>query len=264
MTIMSERMRRLMDEEVKRQRLEEEMAIGRQIQLSLLPENTPQIPGWEFATAYQSARQVGGDLYDFIPVPDAPGCLNVVIADVTDKGVAAALFMAFSRTVLRVESANGRSPAETLKHINRFILHDVRAKLFLSAFYATLNTRNGSLIYANAGHEKPLWLHASSGQIEPLPASGLLLGVFGNVTWEQCEIELAQDDCLIMYTDGITEARNSLGEMYGEERLAALATAVFPATAPQLLEAITNDLKKFSGNTSLEDDFTLVVVKRQA
>lgn len=262
MNIMSVRLRRLLDEEIKRQRLEEELAIGRQIQLSLLPARFPEIPGWEFAAVYRAARQVGGDLYDFITSSDDPGRLSIVIADVTGKGIPAALFMAFSRTIIRAESKTDRSPAALLQQVNQFILQDIHYRLFLSAFYATLDSDSGCLVYANGGHDRPLWQHSGSGEIEPLPAAGLLLGVFQNVRLEEREIVVAPGDLLIFYTDGVTEARNAAGELFGEERLRETIAAGAGSSADELLQAIVTAVEDFTGATPQADDFTLVVVKR--
>ena len=262
MNVMSFRLRRLLDEEIKRQRLEEELAIGRQIQLSLLPARCPEIPGWEFTAVYRAARQVGGDLYDFIASPDDPRCLSIVIADVTGKGIPAALFMAFSRTIIRAESRSGRNPAALLQRANQFILQDIHYRLFLSAFYATLDSDSGRLVYANGGHDWPLWLRAGTGEIETLAAPGLLLGVFQDVRLEEREIMVAPGDFLIFYTDGVTEARNAVGELFGEERLAETVKATVPTSADHLLRAIVNAVENFTGATPRADDFTLVIVKR--
>jgi sigma-B regulation protein RsbU (phosphoserine phosphatase) len=262
MSTMSFRLRRLLDEEVKRQRLEEELAIGRQIQLSLLPARCPDIPGWEFTAVYRAARQVGGDLYDFIASPDDPHHLNIVIADVTGKGIPAALFMAFSRTIIRAESRAGHSPATTLQRANQFILQDIHYRLFLSIFYATLDTRSGRLVYANGGHDWPLWRRSQSGEIETLGASGLLLGVFKDVRLEERDIEVAPGDFLIFYTDGLTEARNAAGEFFGQERLTETIGTTAPPSADHLLRTIVDAVENFTGATPRADDFTLVIVKR--
>jgi len=262
MNTMSFRLRRLLDEEIKRQRLEEELAIGRQIQLSLLPARFPEIRGWEFAAVYRAARQVGGDLYDFITSSDDPGHVSIVIADVTGKGIPAALFMAFSRTIIRAESRTGRSPAALLQQVNQFILQDIHYRLFLSAFYAMLESDSGRLVYANGGHDRPLWRHAGSGEIETLSAAGLLLGVFQNVRLEEREITVAPGDLLIFYTDGVTEARNASGELFGEERLRETIAAAPASNAGELVDAVVTAVEDFTDATPQIDDFTLVVVKR--
>jgi serine phosphatase RsbU (regulator of sigma subunit) len=261
MRIMSSRLRRLMEEEVKHQRMEEEMAIGRRIQRSLLPASCPQIPGWEFAAYYRAARQVGGDLYDFISLPESPHLLHLVIADVTGKGVPAALFMAFGRTVIRTEVRNGCLPAETLRRTNRSILQDIRTPLFLSAFYATLETGNGRLTFANAGHNQP-YLRRRDGVVEPLVSKGLLLGVFPEAIIEEETAMLEPGDCLLLYTDGITEARNAAGDLFEEERLEAVIAEQDGESADGLLQAIVAAVEEFVGDTPQADDFTLVVGRR--
>jgi len=255
---------RLHAEEIKRQRLEEELAIGRQIQLSLLPASCPVVPGWEFAAVYQAARQVGGDLYDFFELPGQPGRLGLVIADVTGKGVPAALFMAFSRTVIRMESMTSRTPAAVLERANRSIIQDSRSGLFLSAFYATLDTRNGRLVYANGGHNRPLWLRATTAEPQELTSRSVILGMFEDIALEERQIDVAPGDLLVFYTDGVTEAMNAAGELFGEERLQATVTANQSASAQQVLEAIIDALKTFTGDTPQSDDLTLCVVRREA
>jgi serine phosphatase RsbU (regulator of sigma subunit) len=254
---------RLHQEEVKRQRLEEELAIGHKIQLSLLPQSCPAVPGWEFAAAYRPARHVGGDLYDFIPLPGEPSHLGMVIADVTGKGIPAALFMAFSRTVIRSEAMNGRSPATILQRANRLIVRDIRYRLFLSAFYATLDTRSGRLVYANGGHNWPLWLRAAPGETHWLAVPGFVLGAFQDVELPEQAIDVRPGDILVFYTDGVTEARNPNGDLFGEERLRATVQANADASPQQLQETIVTAVEGFADGTPLSDDLTLFVVKRQ-
>jgi serine phosphatase RsbU (regulator of sigma subunit) len=264
MQIMSNRLRRFMTDEVRRQRLEEEMLIGKQIQLSLLPERCPQIPGWEFAALYRAAQQVGGDLYDFVVDANDPQRWNIVIADVTGKGVPAALFMAMSRTMVRAETANGHGPATILKRANSFIIKDAQARLFLSMFYGALDTSNGRFTFSNGGHEWPLLWRANSRTLEILKAPGFLLGVLPNIEPVEREAHIAPGDFLILYTDGVTEARNEANELFGEERLYQIINSTTFITANELLRAITTAVAQFSGDTLPFDDFTLVVIRRQA
>ena len=262
MQIMSSRLRRFMTEEVRRQRMEEELAIGKQIQLSLLPERCPQIPGWEFAAFYRPARQVGGDLYDFSPAPNDPQRMNIVIADVTGKGVPAALFMAMSRTLVRAEIANDHGPAMILRRTNRFI-NDAPARLFLSMFYTSLDTATGCVTFANGGHEWPFWLRAKTRMVEHLKASGFLLGVLPEIDPVESQVVLEPGDFLVFYTDGLTEARNGAGEMFGDERLQEVIQKAMAVSASTMLNRIVTAVTNFSGDISPSDDFTLVVVKRQ-
>ena len=263
MQIMSNRLRRFMTEEVRRQRMEEELLIGKQIQLSLLPDRCPEIPGWEFAALYRAARQVGGDLYDFTVDANDPQRWHVVIADVTGKGVPAALFMAMSRTLVRAEIANGHGPAATLKRTNSFIVKDAQARLFLSMFQGALDTRDGRLTFSNGGHEWPLLWHANSRTLDILKAPGFLLGVLPDIEPVEREATIEPGDFLILYTDGVTEARNEAGELFGEERLYEVIDGTTFMTANELVRAITMAVAQFSGDTPPFDDFTLVVIKRQ-
>lgn len=262
MSVMSRRMRSFIEDEVQRQRLEEELEIGRRIQLSLLPERCPTIPGWDVAAIYRSARQVGGDLYDFISVPGDSQRIHFVIADVTGKGVPAALFMASARMAVRAESLSGRGPAATLQQVNRLLSHDQRSPLFLGAIFATLAAPNGKLTYANGGLERPLWIRQESGEIVTLSAKGMLLGAFEEIPLEEQELEIATGDCLVFFTDGLTEARNEEGHFFGDERLLEAVASRTWDGADQLLQAIVGAVDEFTGPTPASDDLTLVVIRR--
>jgi sigma-B regulation protein RsbU (phosphoserine phosphatase) len=253
---------RLHEEEVARERIEEELAVGRNIQLSLLPKDPPEIAGWEFAATYKAARQVSGDFYDFFTLPGNEGRIGMVIADVVDKGVPAALFMALSRTVIRTMALSGRAPASALKKANQLILKDSRASLFLTAFYATLNPQSGSLKYANAGHNRPMWLQADTGECHDLTAEGRLLAVLDTLELEEREITLKNGDFLVMYTDGVTEAMNLESEVFGEKRLKSIVERSVGVSAQAMLNGIMQAVSEFVTDAPLSDDLTLVVVRR--
>jgi serine phosphatase RsbU (regulator of sigma subunit) len=254
---------RFYQQEIQRQRLEQELAVARQIQLSLLPANLPALPGWEFAASYQAARQVGGDLYDFLELAAESPQLGLLIADVTGKGVPAALFMAFSRAIIRTQATTSHSPATVLSRANRLIVHDNRSKLLLSAFYCTLDIHTGQLVYASAGHNWPLWLRTASGECQELAARGVVLGAFADIPLEERQIEVAPGDLLVFYTDGVTEAMNAAGQMFGEERLQTTITANVGGSAEQVCQAVLKALEIFTEDTPPSDDITLLVVKRQ-
>lgn len=262
MSIMSHRLRRLVDDEVKRQRLEEELAVGRRIQLSLVPSTCPVIAGYECVAYYSAARQVGGDLYDFIIAPDNPDSLTIAIADVTGKGIPAALYMAVSRTIIRAEVMQGLSPAVALQRVNRFIIEDRQSPLFLSAFLTQLHVPSGTFSCANAGHNAPFWYHAATGEAEEVPVRGLLLGAFEELRLDQQKYQLAPHDCLVLYTDGITEARNAAGDFYDEERLQAVIESGHWTTAQELLDTIVGSVAAFVGDEPPSDDLTLIVLRR--
>ncbi len=254
---------RLHEEEVARERLEEELAVGRKIQLSLLPEKLPEIPGWEFAAVYQSARQVSGDFYDFYDLPGGAGKTGILIADVVDKGVPAALFMALSRTVIRSMALNGRGPAAVLEKANKLILKDSRASLFLTAFYAVLDKHSGCICFANAGHNRPLLLRKKTGQIQELSEGGSLLAVLPYLNLDEQEIQMEPGDTLVMYTDGLTEAMNEQREIFGEERLWSVIEANGDKDAQAMMEAILGAVEDFVKEVARSDDLTLIVLKRE-
>jgi serine phosphatase RsbU (regulator of sigma subunit) len=255
---------RLHEQETRRQRLEEELAVARRIQLTLLPSHPPVIPGWSFAATYRAARQVGGDFYDFLDHALAARRIGLVIADVTGKGVPAALMMAYSRAVVRAESMAGRSPLEVLANTNRLIMQERQTRLFLSAFYAELDLDSGRLVYANAGHDAPLWIEEGGHVCRELNAPGVILGAFHDIGLESREICLAPTDTVIFYTDGVTEARDHEGRLFGDERLATAAMAATAArgSAEKVLESVAGAVAAFTAGAAQADDLTIVVVQR--
>lgn len=188
--------------------------------------------------------------------------LGLVIADVTDKGVPAALFMALSRTLLRATAIDGRQPAEVLQRANRLILADSRAGLFVTCFYAVLETPTGLLTFANGGHNYPLLYEIESGQIKPLRAQGIVLGIVPEPRFEQLSLTLKPGDVLLLYTDGVTEAMNAQRELFGDERLAAVLRDNHQHGPQAIIDAILAAVGAFAGGQSQADDITMVVVKR--
>ncbi len=263
MNIMSVRTRRLIEEEVRRQRMEEELAIGRRIQLSLLPHGCPQVPEYEFVAGYRAAHEVGGDLYDFIVQPDDPTQVHVVIADVTGKGVPAALYMAVSRTLMHTYALEGRTPAEALQRVNQFILEDQTTPLFLSAFYGVLDTTVHCLTYANAGHNPPIRLKHETGEIEPLKSRGIVLGAFDAFISEEQLCYLQPGDYVIFFTDGITEARDASDHFFDDEGLNTVIGARPWSSAQELLTAIITAVDEFAAGVPQADDFTVIVMRRK-
>ncbi|MBX3065707.1 MAG: SpoIIE family protein phosphatase [Anaerolineae bacterium] len=252
---------RLHEEELARQKLREELAVGRRIQLSMLPRTTPSIPGWGFSAAYQAAREVGGDFYDFFRLTEDPNTLCIVIADVSDKGVPAALFMAVSRTMIRTSSSGLQSPAQVLQLANLLISQDTSADMFLTAFFAMLDTTNGRLVYANAGHNRPLWWNAASGVLHELRGKGMILGMFEEVKLEEVQIEVQVGDVIVFYTDGVTDAMNEAGDSFGELRLRKIMIDNVGSSAEEIQQAIMASLEEFVGDAAQVDDVTLVVAK---
>jgi sigma-B regulation protein RsbU (phosphoserine phosphatase) len=257
---------RLRQEEMERQRIEEELAVGRQIQMSMLPAETPSLPGWEFAAHFEAAHLVGGDFYDFFPLPGEPGRWSIIIADVSDKGVPAALFMALSRTTLRNIAMRGRPPAEVVSWANRFIQEDSQSEMFLTAFYAELNTYTGQLIYANAGHDPPLLWRKATGHFQELPATCPLLGVLPELDVSVASVNLEIGDVLILYTDGVTEAVDEVYHEFGQGRIEATVRDLLAerpeATAEDIERAIAAAVSRFAGAMVQYDDVTLLIIKR--
>ncbi|MGB9633233.1 MAG: PP2C family protein-serine/threonine phosphatase, partial [Chloroflexaceae bacterium] len=188
--------------------------------------------------------------------------LGVVIADVTDKGVPAALFMALSRTLLRASAIDGRQPAEVLQRANRLILADSRAGLFVTTFYAVLEPRTGGLTYANGGHNYPLLYETATGQVRPLRAQGVVLGIVPDPRFEQMALTLNPGDVLLLYTDGVTEAMNGERELFGDDRLAAVLRANAHHGPQEIINAVLAAVGDFAGGQSQADDITMVVIKR--
>ncbi|HET7091174.1 MAG TPA: PP2C family protein-serine/threonine phosphatase [Anaerolineae bacterium] len=248
-------------QEIERQRMEEELSVGRRIQLSLLPQACPDSPGWAFAASYRAAREVSGDFYDFFEAPDDPARLRIVIGDVTGKGVPAALMMAFSRALIRAESTSGRHPAEVLERVNRAIIWN-RSRLLLTAFYAALDRRSGRMTFASGGHDWPLWLKAATGECIELETRGVVLGALNEIPLVDRVIDLAPGDLVVCFTDGVTEAQNAEGQMFDLERLKAVVKANRHAGAQRALTAIVEAVEGFVGDTPQSDDLTVVVVKR--
>jgi len=181
---------------------------------------------------------------------------------VAGKGVPAALFMALSRTVIRTTALAGRGPASVLMRANRLIQQDSQAEMLLTAVYAVLEVQTGCLIYANGGHSRPLWYRAAAGRAAELVGRGIVLGAFESIELEECRIDLARGDVLVLYTDGITEAVNPDGEMFGEERLATVVAASAGGGADETLHAIVAALRDFTGDHEPADDVACVVVRR--
>lgn len=239
-----------------------ELSVGREIQLSLLPKTCPAIQGWQFEAVYQAARTVGGDFYDFCDLPGPPARLGVVIADVADKGVPAALFMALSRTIIRSVAFTGRGPASALMRANQLILADSQADLFLSAVYLVIETGTGRLAYTNAGHTRPLLYRAASSTLSELTQRGIILGTFEDISLRDDRVDLAPGDVLVLYTDGVTDALNADDEEFGEQRLFDVIRANAGGSAQEILWGITGALAGFIGDTEPADDVTCVVIKR--
>jgi serine phosphatase RsbU (regulator of sigma subunit) len=250
----------LQQEMVSRERLEHEIQLARKIQKTFLPEHLPEIDGWNMAATWITARQVGGDFYDVFELP--AGRLGVFIADVSDKGIPAALFMALTRTLVRAVVFDTPSPAEVMRRVNATLIPDNQQGMFVTAFYGVLTLETGVLTYANAGHNPPIWLNSSKRSILPLPRTGAALGIIEDLAMEDRSITLAESDFLLLYTDGLTEAFSPEDELYGEERLQQVLLATKPESARSVLDALEASARKFMGILPPADDLTMMGVMR--
>ncbi|MBM3190051.1 MAG: PAS domain S-box protein, partial [Chloroflexi bacterium] len=206
---------------------ERELQVARQVQASLLPDHTPEVPGYGVAAFWRPAHVVAGDFYDVFPVRLAPGAgpaqgWGVVIADVSDKGMPAALFMALSRSTLRSSVTQGLRPSEALARANGLICADATSGMFVSLFYGQLAPYSGEMTYVNCGHNPPLLLRAREGEFVELTRTGMVLGIEETAPHEERRIRLGVGDLLVLYTDGLTEALNAQGEEYGLPRVQRL------------------------------------------
>lgn len=247
-------------EMVVRERLETEVHLARQIQQAFIPESLPEHPGWQLAARWRTARQVGGDFYDVFELPDRR--LGLFIADVADKGIPAALFMALTRTLVRAAVIEVRSPAEALRRVNALLYPDTRQGMFVSAVYAVLDLDSGDLTFANAGHNPPLWVRSRKRGVEKLTRTGVVLGAVEQAPMAERTIHLGNGDSLLLYTDGLTEAFSPDGEMYGDVRLVGALRAAHVDSASGLLEAVDAHLNDFLQAEPLADDLTMLALRR--
>ena len=243
-------------EELERKKAE--LQVAADIQQEFLPRVLPHIPGFDIAAATIPAREVGGDFYDIFPAGEDRHAL--VIADVAGKGVPASLFMAFSRTVIRVVSRWEWSARQVLSDSNTIFFGDTGSDTFVTVFYAILHEKERSLSYVNAGHNPPLLLHAD-GSWEELPPTGPVIGLVDDPGYTQGCVRLMEGDVLLMYTDGVTEAIDSSSRMFSEERLRAVAREYARLPAAGMVSAVRNAVEAFCGDTPQYDDITILVLK---
>jgi sigma-B regulation protein RsbU (phosphoserine phosphatase) len=260
---------RLYQVAVEKGRMERELQMARRVQNSLLPAEMPQISGWDFAAQWQPAREVGGDYYDFIPVirsRSSSSKLGLVIADVTDKGMPAALFMAFTRSIIRASMSRADYPVASLTQANELICAESNKGLFVTLFYAQLDLPTGEITYVNAGHNPAILCQLTDNdpQVTLLTATGMPLGVEPDQTFEQRSLALKPEELIVMYTDGVIDALNSSGQDFGMDRLQEVIRANPTASAITLLDAIMEAVNNFTGSITPFDDITILVVKRLA
>jgi sigma-B regulation protein RsbU (phosphoserine phosphatase) len=244
----------------EKERIAQELAIAKDIQQSFLPDTIPEIPGIELAAFSLPALEVGGDFYDFIQL--AGDRWGLVIADVSGKGVPAALFMALSRTLVRASTTKNPSPTEAIKEANHLIVQDTRiTSMFVTLFYAIIDPLNRTLTYVNAGHNPPILFHTGSSEVVLLRADGIALGVMDDIALSSVEIGLKSGDIAVLYTDGVTEAINAQDEEFGTERLDQTIKASQQLPAKDMIRAIVDAITNFAGDTPQADDITIIVFR---
>jgi serine phosphatase RsbU (regulator of sigma subunit) len=241
-----------------RERIEQELRVARSIQQALLPKEVPTQEGWQITPYYQPAREVGGDFYDFLKLPK--GRIGLVVGDATGKGVPAALVMASARSMLRAVAQASESPGEVLRSVNDPLVTDIPPNMFVTCFYAILDPKSGSLTYANAGHDLP-YVRRVGGGCEELRARGMPLGLMPGMSYEEKEIAFEAGEAAIFYSDGLVEAHDSKGDMFGFPRLRTLVAE--HGKQGSLGDFLMEELYSFVGEGwEQEDDITLLTLRR--
>jgi serine phosphatase RsbU (regulator of sigma subunit)/predicted ester cyclase len=257
---LSELRRQRLEQEIReRERIEQDLRVARTIQQASLPKEVPTLEGWEISPYYQPAREVGGDFYDFLELKD--GRLGIVVGDATGKGVPAALVMASARSMLRAVAQASDSPGDVLRRVNDPLATDIPPNMFVTCFYAILDPNSGSLTYANAGHDLPYLWHG--GDAEELRARGMPLGLMPGMGYEEGEVSLRESNCVLFYSDGLVEAHDPKGEMFGFTRLRA---PVAEHGAKRSLGGfLMEELYSFTWEVwGQEDDITLLTLRCSA
>ncbi|MFN2542721.1 MAG: PP2C family protein-serine/threonine phosphatase [Chthoniobacterales bacterium] len=249
----------------EKKRLDHDLEIARDIQRILLPSEAPAVNGFEISGINIPARQVSGDYFDYIKVDDER--LGIAIADVSGKGVPASLIMAICRSVLRSQAANNPSPADVLQKVNRQLYPDIKEDMFISMAYLVLDHAcNGTVTLSRAGHDAPLLYKRASETVTPMKPPGMVLGIDSGSVFDRLTSEVAvpleRDDCLVLYTDGVTEAINPDGDEFGLERMMESVRASATSGAAAVVNRLIDDLRRFVGAHPQNDDITLITIRK--
>lgn len=249
----------------EKKRMDHDLEIAREIQAILLPSSPPVVEGYQLSGLNVPARQVSGDYYDYIRVDEHR--MGVAIADVSGKGVPASLIMAMCRSVIRSEAVGKISASEVLRRVNQQLYPDIKEDMFISMAYLIIDSRNNQVTLARAGHDAPLWYKAADKSVEKVTPKGMALGIdSGEVFNRVCadySFELAANDCLLLYTDGTTEALDEEGLEFGLPRLVQALQASAPQGAPGIIKRLAEDVKNFAGNHPQHDDITLIAIRKK-
>ena len=247
---------------ILKERMEAELNVARDIQMSMLPLIFPAFPdSQEFAiySALKSAREVGGDFYDYYLIDDKHFCMCV--GDVSGKGVPAALFMAISKSLIKSKTGDVRSPAIILGSVNNEMSEDNPAFMFVTVFLAVLNIETGALVYTNAGHNPPLLKGKGGGVVKVTDIHGPVVGIMTGVEYGESKLEMSKGDVLLMFTDGVTEAMNVRDELYSEERLVELMRQMECGSVENVVESVLKDVEAYSGEAEQSDDITILTTQ---
>lgn len=247
-------------EMIEKHRIEQQLQIAREVQGALLPAADPVIAGWDIAGLHVPTWEIGGDYFDYLPQPD--GRLGIAIADVSGKGVPAALIMATFRAALRAQRPRDFPLDHMGVRLNRILLDSMDSSRFVTAVYGLLEPPTGAFNYVNCGHNPPLLLRAG-GARETLAGGGPALGMWHGARFEPDTVTLDAGDTLVLYTDGVIEVMNTAGEMFGTERLEGVLRQHADRSARALIQAVVDATRTFASRRGYEDDFTLVIVTRE-
>lgn len=244
---------------IEKERLERELEVAKQIQESLLPHTLPSLPGFDFGAQMIPARAVGGDFFDFIKLEDDK--VGIVIGDVSDKGVPAAIFMALTHSLVRAEAQRSASPGEALRRVNGHIQDMNATGMFVTMVYGVLETHTGEFTYARAGHELPLLYGSDGAEIKTAQGQGQPLGMFPEPLLDQQTLTIPPGGMLLMYTDGVTDAMNAAENFFGLARLKEKVQASLKTSAPEMCRQVIGAVSDFQGAHLRFDDLTLVAVR---
>jgi sigma-B regulation protein RsbU (phosphoserine phosphatase) len=251
---------RLFQENLEKQRMEEELNIARDLQMSMMPATCPELEGFKIAANSTQAREVGGDFFDFIKIGDEG--IGFVIGDVTGKSVSGALVMSASRSVFRMLSEEPMGVGEIMTRANRRTKNDIKTGMFVALLYAVLNVKNKTLSLCSAGQTQPLYVSAKTGKVDLVETKGdtFPLGILDEVDYQETALQLYSGDRVVLYTDGIVEAMNAVKEVFGFERLIEVVSDAKSENAEELLETILNKVKNYVGDAEQHDDLTVIVI----
>ncbi len=252
----------LQREILARRRMDDELAIGRRIQRSLMPRRFPSLPGWGIGAAYESAREIGGDFYDAFFLRDQPGGLAFAVADVTGKGIPAAILMADARALIHAAADHGTDPAESLARVNHILVEERATSLFVTVVHGVVDGPTGQLVIASAGHD-PVHILRRDGSLTIIEPTGRLIGAAPDIAAHALRFVVEPGDAIVAHTDGVTDARSPDGGFYGEDRYRAVLSSLAGRSADDIVEGVMTDVTAFRAGAEAFDDLTLLVVQRR-